>query len=123
MLSVKERMEPVAGRLDGGVVQVYPDGETGIGWHEDKGKPEIIASLSLGAEREFAFGSGLASRCTEVERMLLAHGSLLLIPEATNSHLKHRLPPSKRVKEPRVNVTMRRFRPQGMIQHSEKPVS
>lgn len=109
MLSIRERMESVAGRLDGGLVQVYPDGEAGIGWHEDKGKPDIIASLSLGAEREFAFGTGTTTRCAEVWRIRLAHGSLLLIPTNTNSSLKHRLPPTKRVKEPRVNVTLRRF--------------
>lgn len=109
ILSIRERIESVAGRLDGGLVQVYPDGEAGIGWHEDKGNPEIIASLSLGAEREFAFGTGTTTSCVEVTRMRLAHGSLLLIPANTNSSLKHRLPPTKRVKEPRVNVTLRRF--------------
>ena len=109
MLSIRERMESVAGPLDGGLVQVYPDGETAIGWHEDKGKPEIIASLSLGAEREFSFGVGPASKCEEVWRMRLAHGSLLLIPAKTNEALKHRLPPARRIKEPRVNVTLRRF--------------
>jgi protein gp37/alkylated DNA repair dioxygenase AlkB len=109
MLSIRERMESVAGPLGGGLVQVYPDGEAGIGWHEDKGKPEVIASLSLGAEREFAFGLGPAAKCEEVWRMRLAHGSLLLIPAKTNEYLKHRLPPAKRVREPRVNVTLRRF--------------
>ena len=109
MLRIKERMESVAGRLDGGLVQVYPSGEAGIGWHEDKGKPEIIASLSLGAEREFALGSGSASKCKQVWRMRLAHGSLLLIPASTNEALKHRVPPARRIKQPRVNVTLRRF--------------
>lgn len=109
MLSIRGRMESVAGRLDGGLVQMYPDGKAGIGWHEDKGNPEIIASLSLGAEREFAFGLGTVSKCVEVWRMRLAHGSLLLIPAKTNEALKHRLPQSRLVKEPRVNVTLRRF--------------
>jgi alkylated DNA repair dioxygenase AlkB len=109
MLSIKERMESVAGPLDGGLVLVYPNGEAGIGWHQDKGKPEVIASLSLGAEREFAFGVGLAASCAEVWRMRMVHGSLLLIPAKTNEALKHRLPPTKLVKEPRVNVTLRRF--------------
>jgi alkylated DNA repair dioxygenase AlkB len=109
MLSIRERLESIAGPLDGGLVQVYPDGEAGIGWHEDKGKPEIIASLSLGAEREFAFGVGPATKCREVWRMPLAHGSLLLIPGTTNEALKHRLPPARRIRQPRVNVTLRRF--------------
>ncbi len=105
MLLIRERMEFVTGPLDGGLVQVYPSGEVGIGWHEDKGKPEIIASLSLGAEREFAFGLGPVSKCVEVYRTRLAHGSLL----PTNKALKHRVPPERRVMEPRVNVTLRRF--------------
>jgi len=37
MLSIRGRMESVAGPLDGGLVQVYPTGEAGIGWHEDRG--------------------------------------------------------------------------------------
>jgi alkylated DNA repair dioxygenase AlkB len=56
MLGIKEHMETVAGQLHGGLVQVYPSGHAGIGWHYDKGDPQVIASLSLGAEREFAFG-------------------------------------------------------------------
>lgn len=113
MLDIKARMEAVAGPLEGGLVQLYPDGGAGIGWHEDKGKPEIIASLSLGAEREFAFGVGRASKCREVWRMRLAHASLLLIPATTNEAFKHRLPPAKRIRDPRVNVTLRRFPGEG----------
>jgi alkylated DNA repair dioxygenase AlkB len=109
MTRVRERMESIAGPLDGGLVQIYADGDAGIGWHEDKGKPQVIASLSLGAEREFAFGLGPVGNCRETWRMRLAHGSLLLIPAATNEAFKHRLPPAKRVKNPRVNVTLRRF--------------
>jgi alkylated DNA repair dioxygenase AlkB len=109
MLSIRQHMEFIAGPLDGGLIQVYPNGEAGIGWHSDDGQPEIIASLSLGAGREFAFGVGPVSKCKEVFRMRLAHGSLLLIPGTSNEALKHRVPPTTRVKEPRVNVTLRRF--------------
>jgi alkylated DNA repair dioxygenase AlkB len=118
MLSIRRRMESVASRLDGGLVQMYPNGEAGIGWHEDKGNPEIIASLSLGAKREFSFGVGPATGCKEVWRMHLEHGSLLLIPAKTNEALKHRLPPAKRVQDPRFNVTLRRF-PRGPFQTRE----
>jgi alkylated DNA repair dioxygenase AlkB len=109
MRSIRERIESLSGPLHGALVQLYPDGDAGIGWHRDKGMPEVIASISLGAEREFAFGVGPAARCAEVWRMRLAHGSVLLIPGKTNEALKHRLPPAKRVREPRVNVTFRRF--------------
>jgi alkylated DNA repair dioxygenase AlkB len=109
MLEIKARMEAVAGPLDGGLLWIYPDGEAGLGWHEDKGNPEVVASLSLGAERIIAFGIGPVVGCQEVFRMRLAHGSLLLIPAATNVATKHRVPPERRVKEPRVNITLRRF--------------
>jgi alkylated DNA repair dioxygenase AlkB len=109
MQSIKERIESVAGELDGGLVQVYPDGAAGIGWHHDKGDPEIIASLSLGAERNFAFGQMAGKSCTEVFRMRLKHGSLLLIPDRVNRVYKHTVPVSKRIRESRVNVTLRRF--------------
>ncbi len=109
MLEVKARMEAVAGPLDGGLLWIYPDGEAGLGWHEDKGNPEIIGSLSLGAERIIAFGIGPVVGCQEVFRMRLAHGSLLLIPAETNEATKHRVPPERRIKDPRVNITLRRF--------------
>jgi alkylated DNA repair dioxygenase AlkB len=109
MLEIRGRMEAVAGPLDGGLLWIYPDGEAGLGWHEDKGNPEVIASLSFGAERLIAFGIGPVVGCQEVYRVRLAHGSLLLIPATTNEALKHRVPPERRVREPRVNVTMRRF--------------
>ncbi|MBZ5559501.1 MAG: alpha-ketoglutarate-dependent dioxygenase AlkB [Acidobacteriia bacterium] len=109
MLDIKTRVESVAGPLDGGLVQLYPDGNAGIGWHEDKHKPEVVASLSLGAERDFVFGVGPTNKCTEVWRRRLTHGSLILVPSQTNEAFKHRLPPTKRVNQPRVNVTLRRF--------------
>jgi alkylated DNA repair dioxygenase AlkB len=111
MLGVRERMESVSGRLDGGLLQVYPDGKAGIGWHRDANHPEMIASLSLGAERVFEFGLGTVAACKTVWRMLLAHGSLLVIPKAVNERFKHRLPVTPKVVSPRVNVTLRRFHP------------
>jgi alkylated DNA repair dioxygenase AlkB len=109
MQAIKERMETVAGPLHGGLVQVYPTGSVPLGWHYDKGEPEIIASLSLGAERDFRFGLVERKSCKEVFRIRLKHGSLLLIPGQVNLRFKHEVPPMKRVKEPRVNVTLRRF--------------
>jgi alkylated DNA repair dioxygenase AlkB len=109
MRHIRERAECCVGPLDAALVQLYPDGSAGIGWHRDKGRPEVIASVSLGAEREFVFGVASARACRETWRMCLAHGSLLLIPSETNEALKHRLPPAKRVESPRVNITLRRF--------------
>lgn len=109
MREMRESVEELTGPLDGALIQLYPDGDAGIGWHRDKGEPEIIASLSFGAEREIAFGAGPARSCEELRRIPLQHGSLLLIPAATNNALKHRLPTVKRLTAPRASVTLRRF--------------
>jgi alkylated DNA repair dioxygenase AlkB len=109
MLEIKQRMESLAGPLAGGLLWIYPDGEAGLGWHEDKGHPEVIASLSLGAPRSFCFGLGTVLKCKEIWRMQLPHGSLMLIPSATNEATKHRVPIERRIRDPRVNITLRRF--------------
>jgi alkylated DNA repair dioxygenase AlkB len=109
MRDIRERVETAVGRVDGGLVQLYPDGQAAIGWHSDKHTPEVIASLSFGAERDFAFGTGPSRHCKEVRRLRLAHGSLLVIPGVTNGAFKHRLLTTARVRAPRVNVTLRRF--------------
>jgi alkylated DNA repair dioxygenase AlkB len=109
MLGVREQLERVAGPLDSGLVLVYPSGDAGLGWHEDDGMPEVVASLSLGAERDFDFGVGAGKSRRVIWRQRLGHGSLLLIPGAVNRAFKHRVPTALRVNEPRVNVTLRRF--------------
>lgn len=78
--SIRERVQAAAGPFESALLFKYPDGMAGLGWHSDKGHPELIASRSLGAERDFAFGIGPVKRCREVRRLRLAHGSLLLIP-------------------------------------------
>ncbi len=107
--AIRERVESVTGPVNGALVQSYPDGKAGIGWHRDAGQPEVIASLSLGAQREFGFGVATGGSCKEVWRMPLKHGSLLIIPGTVNGTLKHRVPVARLVKEPRVSVTFRRF--------------
>jgi alkylated DNA repair dioxygenase AlkB len=64
----------------------------GLGWHEDKDKPDIIGSVSLGAQRSFCFGVGAVMKCKEVWWIQSHHGSLLLIPAETNAATKHRVP-------------------------------
>jgi alkylated DNA repair dioxygenase AlkB len=110
MQGIKARMETVAGPLHGGLVQVYPTGTVPLGYHHDHGQPEVIASLSLGAERDFRFGLVEKGKgCREVFRIRLKHGSLLIIPQAVNIRFKHEVPIMKTVKQARVNVTLRRF--------------
>ncbi|WEK37777.1 MAG: alpha-ketoglutarate-dependent dioxygenase AlkB [Candidatus Pseudobacter hemicellulosilyticus] len=90
------------------LLNLYHDGEEGMAWHSD-GEADLkkhgaIASLSFGAERKFSF-----KHKTSQERidMLLEHGSLMVMKDSTQTHWLHRLPLTKRVSRPRVNLTFR----------------
>jgi alkylated DNA repair dioxygenase AlkB len=81
-----------------------------MGWHSDDEKSiarnSCIASISLGAERKFSFKH---KRSGETVSVLLETGSLLLMKGETQTHWLHSLPKSKRVREPRINLTFRRM--------------
>ncbi|WP_343748812.1 alpha-ketoglutarate-dependent dioxygenase AlkB [Fluviicola sp.] len=90
------------------LLNLYHSGEEGMAWHSD-GETDLkkdgaIASLSFGAERKFAFKH---KRTGDKVELILEHGSLLVMKDATQTHWLHRLPPSKRVTEARVNLTFR----------------
>ena len=79
-----------------------------MAWHSD-GEPDLkkngaIASVSFGAERKFAFKHKHSGDKVE---LILEHGSLLVMKDITQTHWLHRLPPTTRVAEPRVNLTFR----------------
>lgn len=94
------------------LANLYHTGEEGMGWHSDDekvmGKNTSIASISLGAERKFAFKHKTRPDLGTIS-LLLEHGSLLEMKGATQTHWLHRLPPTKKVSEPRVNLTFRTF--------------
>ena len=90
------------------LLNLYHQGEEGMAWHSD-GEKDLkkhgaIASISLGAQRKFAFKHKASKEKVE---MYLEHGSLLIMKGSTQSHWLHRLPPTKKVSEARVNLTFR----------------
>lgn len=100
------------------LVNRYKDGSDHMGEHRDDEK-ELdplcpIASVSLGAARDFIFrhrdtrGKQSSSRIEPV-KMELAHGSLLLMNPPTNTFWYHSLPVRKKVLAPRINLTFRRI--------------
>jgi len=92
---------------------LYPDGKASMGWHRDADHPQMIASVSLGAVRELRFAETGSTRA--VHGIESGHGSLLLISQAVNDRFKHMVPKSKRVTQPRINVTFRKFAHQNGI--------
>ncbi len=90
------------------LMNLYHSGEEGMAWHSD-GEKDLkkngaIASMSFGAERKFAFKS---KSTKEVVSIHLEHGSLLIMAGTCQTHWLHRLPPTKTVHSPRINLTFR----------------
>jgi len=79
-----------------------------MAWHSDAEKTLLdygtIASVTLGAERKFSFKHKESKQLIDV---LLENGSLLLMKGTTQKNWLHRLPPTKKVFSPRINLTFR----------------
>ncbi|MCT4580345.1 MAG: alpha-ketoglutarate-dependent dioxygenase AlkB [Flavobacteriales bacterium] len=90
------------------LLNLYPTGNEGMAWHSDDekalGKNTTIASLTFGAQRYFSFKH---KKTNEKVKLLLEHGSLLVMKGVTQTYWLHRLPPTTHVKSPRINLTFR----------------
>lgn len=90
---------------------LYPSGNEGMGWHTDNerslGKNPIIASISFGAERKFAFKH---QQTQEKVELTLGNGSLLIMQGTVQHFWKHSLPKTKKVNQPRINLTFREIK-------------
>jgi alkylated DNA repair dioxygenase AlkB len=90
------------------LLNLYHTGEEGMAWHSD-GEKDLkkngaIASLSFGAERKFSFKHKISKERISLN---LEHGSLLVMKGNTQTHWLHRLPPTKTIHKPRINLTFR----------------
>ena len=88
----------------------YQDGSAGSDFHSDLpayGATSAIASLSLGAEREFVFRS--TSDPAERFSIHLSPGSLLFIGEGCQELYEHALLRDERCGKPRLNLTFRKY--------------
>jgi len=109
LLQLKEIIENKSGEIfNSCLLNLYHSGEEGMAWHSD-GEKDLqkngaIASLSLGAERKFAFKHKATKQTVSI---LLEKGSLLIMKGDTQTNWLHRLPPTKKVKTPRINLTFR----------------
>lgn len=90
------------------LLNLHHNGEEGMPWHsdceKDLKKNGAIGSLSFGAERKFSFKHKTVKQTVSV---LLEKGSLLVMKGKTQTNWLHRLPPTKKVKSPRINLTFR----------------
>ncbi len=90
------------------LLNLYHSGEEGMAWHSDGEKMlkknGEIASLTLGAERKFSFKHKETKHKVDI---VLEKGSLLVMKGTTQTNWLHRLPPTKLIKTPRINLTFR----------------
>ena len=91
------------------LVHLYPDGEASIAWHNDKeALDSSVVSISLGATRRMKFRHlGETRGC--IQEFSLKHGDVLVMEEGCQARYEHQIPKEKRVKEPRINMTWRKF--------------
>jgi alkylated DNA repair dioxygenase AlkB len=111
ILEIKAQIEKQLGeQFNCCLLNFYNDGSQGMSWHSDDEKVMekhgTIASLSLGAPRNFDFKH---KHTGMKQRILLENGSLLEMKGGTQQQYFHQLPKSVKLKEARINLTFRRF--------------
>lgn len=109
LLELKKLVEKESGEnYNSCLLNLYHSGEEGMAYHSDGEKMlkknGAIASLSLGAERKFSFKHKTTKERIDI---LLERGSLLVMKDVTQEFWLHRLPPTKKVTTPRINLTFR----------------
>ncbi|RZM21297.1 MAG: alpha-ketoglutarate-dependent dioxygenase AlkB [Pedobacter sp.] len=109
LLELKAIAEKTTGEFyNSCLLNLYHTGDEGMAWHSD-GEKDLkkhgaICSMSFGAERKFSFKH---KQSKETVSLLLEHGSILVMKGETQTHWLHRLPPTKKILTPRVNLTFR----------------
>ena len=114
LLAIKTKIEgkikPISEiRFNSVLLNFYRDGQDHMGWHSDAesslGKNPIIASYSLGGSRRFVMKHKKTKKKFEIT---LNHGDLLLMAGQTQRHWRHALPKTRKLTQPRINLTFRR---------------
>lgn len=110
--TIKEKIETLSNATFNTVlVNLYRDGNDSNGWHADNekelGQNPIIASLSLGQSRPFHFKHRTIKE--ERHKLLLDHGSLLIMKGEMQHYWLHQIAKTKLKISPRINLTFRKL--------------
>ena len=108
---IREKVNGVASEQFNSVLaNFYRDGNDKVDWHADDeevlGQAPVIASVSLGATRKFRIRR--KDRAEKATDIFLRSGDVLVMRGLTQLLWEHEVPRSKKVKEPRVNLTFRK---------------
>lgn len=117
LLEIKSQVNTTAAHsFTSALINLYRDHNDSVAWHADDepelGQQPVIASLSLGAEREFQMrhrnyrGNGI-----KTHKMVLGTGSLLVMRGDTQKNWLHQVPKrsAAAVTGPRINITFRKI--------------
>ena len=109
LLELKAAVEEKTGEnFNSCLLNLYHDGSEGMAYHSD-GEKDLkkngaIASLSFGAARKFSFKHKTTKQKVD---LILENGSLLVMKDQTQRFWVHRLPPTTKISQPRINLTFR----------------
>jgi alkylated DNA repair dioxygenase AlkB len=110
LMMIKNAIESVCGvSFNSVLINLYRDGNDSVAWHSDDepelGENPILASVSFGATRRFAFKH---KRNPHLRVSFdLSAGSLLIMGGATQHYWFHQVPKTSRNVAPRINLTFR----------------
>ncbi|TCQ97326.1 alpha-ketoglutarate-dependent dioxygenase AlkB [Neorhizobium sp. JUb45] len=107
---LRQRLEEIcSSSFNSMLANLYRSGDDAIGWHSDDekelGSNPVIASISLGAERRFDLRR--RDDHSKTVRLVLEHGSLLIMSGATQRNWQHGVARTKQVSGERINLTFR----------------
>jgi len=112
---LRQRVEGLTGcEFNSVLLNYYRDGNDSMGLHSDNerelGRRPAIASLSLGATRDFVLKHRFRKDLKTV-KLPLAAGSLLLMQGDTQQYWRHGINKLRRACGPRINLTFRKIIP------------
>ncbi len=104
--------EQYGGDYNSVLLNRYANEQDSVSWHSDD-EPEMdsdhpIASLSLGAAREFLVRPIISNNA--VQSYVLTSGSLLVMPPGFQQRYRHCVPKSRTPCATRINLTFRRMK-------------
>lgn len=113
LLDIKRNIEQMANHhFTSVLLNLYRNGNDSNGWHADNekelGKNPVIASLSLGGPRLFQFKHRKLK--DQKYKLILEHGSLLLMKGEMQHYWLHQIPKTKKEVGERINLTFRKIK-------------
>lgn len=111
LLEIKRRIESVSDwSFNSALLNRYRNGSDSVSWHADDerelGQDPVIGSVSFGEARPFQMKH---KSLDEKRKIILQHGSYLLMKGSTQHYWLHQIPKSKRALGERINLTFRKI--------------